>query len=207
MQLSDLKDHYSGRVFILGTGPSLAQVESWENVTPTFGCNKLGFWGNAPTTTFYACNYDKVLKGEAPDPKPEQHRFLVGLKDNIAEARYLEWPEWVWVTKQKSAQLDTGQAVSAAFGAMTLVCAQIAYVLGFREMYLLGCDQTNQGSIFDPEDDRLSDQPEGVSFADARPWWRDFRQMLERNGGAIYDCTPNGNLNGVLRFKPLMEVV
>ena len=206
MQLRDLKDQYSGRIFILGTGPSLVQVESWEDMSPTFGCNKLGYWDQAPLTDFYACNYSKVIKGEVPNPQPREHKFLAGMKSSFEQERYLDWPDWVWVTKGDGA-LESGKSVINTFGAMTLVCAQIAYVLGFREMYLLGCDQTNRGSIFDPDDDRLRDQPRGTTFTDPLPWWRYFKEFLEKRGGSIHDCTVEGSLNAVLPFRSLEEVL
>jgi hypothetical protein len=196
MQLSDLKDTQSGRIFILGTGPSLTRIPSWEGIAPTFGCNKLGYWDKAPLTDFYACNYSKVLKGEVPDPQPRKHKFLVGMKDSLDEKRYLEWPDWVWLTR--------GVDVMDTFGAMTLVCAQIARTLGFQEIYLLGCDQTERGSIFDKDDDRLKDQLPGVVFPDTLGWWRRFAHDFE---GVIWDCTKDGNLNQVLPYKPLEEVL
>ena len=213
MHLTDLKDTYSGRIFILGTGPSLCEVPDWAGITPTFGCNKLGYWNRAPLTDFYACNYNKVIRGEVPNPNPAIHKFLVGTEDHLAEKGDLEWSDWVWVTKGADSELETGAMVGNTFGAMTLICAQIAYVLGFREMYLLGCDQTTEGSIFDPKDDRLFDQPAGTVFKDPSPWWAYFRDYLESNGGHIYDCS-GGTLTesswgspSVLPYAALDEVL
>lgn len=193
--LADLQDTYSGKVFILGTGPSLKAVTDWTGISPTFGCNKLGYWANAPRTTFYACNYNKVIKGEVPDPNPTDHKFIVGVQDSFKER--IQWPDWVWVTR--------GRDVPDTFGAMTLICSQIAYYLGFREIYLLGCDQTDTGSIFDPKDDRLRDAPLGTVFQDALPWWEEFRKFVEPEG-VIYDCS-GGRLSDVMPYKPLEAVL
>ena len=196
MHLLDLQGSYNGRVFIVGTGPSLASVSSWDKVSPIFGCNKLLYWDDAPETRFYACNYETMLQDVRPDPHPTDHRFLVGSEDDYEAERYLDWPDWVWVTKRREPD---------ALGAMTLICAQICYVLGFREMYLLGCDQTDQGSIFSQDDYRLKGRPE-EEFPDVLPLWQTFYEEFNKSGGRLYDCS-GGRLGEVLPTKSLGSVI
>lgn len=81
---------------------------------------------------------------------------------------------------------------------MAGIMVQIAAHLGFREMYLLGCDM-RQGPHVHGDD---------MPFVPEQGWQRYWTELRAQYSHVV-DCTPGGRLNkeGVLEYVPLEEVL
>ena len=203
----------SGRVFILGNGPSLIdQLPLLEHLRDetTFTCNTIFQWNELPfTPTYYGISdlYDQ----RDIDPLAE----AVSMKTT---AFHVQWPgyyrndRFVWVEKAH----DSHQVRNDGFVGLSdtlppiptgrttpLTLSQLAAWMGYREFYLLGMEQT-RGYCHDIDAVKSGASRRGMPFPlDKNPKYRiairqcakRMREDLEAVGGAVYDCSPGGLLN------------
>jgi hypothetical protein len=212
-EINYLHNTGSGRIFILGTGPSLLeQMPLLKHLKDeaTFACNTLLQWPELPfVPTYYGIGdiYDKddidKLASFVPD---KTCAFNVQWPNNYNN------PRFTYVEKAH----DSFQMRSYGFvglgdelpaiptGRTTpLTLAQIAAWIGYREFYLLGMEQT-RGYCHDPEAMVSGASKRGAAFPiDKNPRYRisiqhcarRMRQDLEEIGGSVTDCSPGGLLN------------
>lgn len=83
-------------------------------------------------------------------------------------------------------------------GMVTLSCLQIAYYLGFKEVYLLGCDCSSKGKHYDDK----------INRKNVDDYWEHFfklygvcKKVYEENGRKIYNATVGGSLEVFERVK------
>jgi hypothetical protein len=90
--------------------------------------------------------------------------------------------------------------------ASPLTIAQLALWMGFTELYVLGCDITQQGQAWDREKGTTKFPRNIRSIVECADR---MRSQIWLNGREIYDCTPGGRLSreGVLPYKDLAEVL
>ena len=206
----------SGRVFLLGTGPSLiAQLPLLEKLRgeKTFGCNGLPKWGALPfDPTYYALTDVHKASELRQFVFPERHmtRFNIGWADreNISEFNWIEkardhvqvWSHGFVGFEDMLAPIPTGRT-------SPLTMCQLAAWLGFREFYFLGIEQSQYGYCFDPS---ATMSVRGMDLGTGRGQkyllavqrcFTKARETIEANGGKIYDCTPGGFLNDTCSFK------
>lgn len=210
--LNSLHNTRSGRVFILGTGPSLlGQLPLLEGLKgePTFACNSLLKWDALPfTPTYYGIT--DIYEQKRID-------FYAGMLHKETTAFNVQWPGFYnnqrFIPVEKAH--DSQQMRNAGFlglhelelpplptGRTTpLTLAQLAAWMGYREFYFLGVEQT-RGYCHAPStvisDDGFSQFP-----GDKNPKYRIaikdcakiMRQAIEDVGGQVFDCSPGGILN------------
>lgn len=82
---------------------------------------------------------------------------------------------------------------------MPLAMVQVAKMLGFEEFYLLGCESTQEGEVYDLKRRRTM-HAHGIE-----------RQYFATAKDVLVDCTPGGLLakerGGPLRYRDLNEVL
>jgi hypothetical protein len=213
----DMHNTRSGRIFILGNGPSL--IEQRDLLTrlkdeATFCCNSFPKWEPMPfLPTYYGITdmhssggiskkYNMVDAYSWPDL--DMMKFQVGWPDDVHH------PAFIWVDKDPTKKIvnDTGPV---GFGedlpplptarTTPFTLAQIALWMGYRHIYMLGIEQT-RGYAHDP-DAKMSTTGRHEFPLDKNPKYQiaiqraaeRIRADLEANGGKIYDCTPEGLLN------------
>ncbi len=186
----------SSRLFVLGSGPSIADVDmQLLKDEDTFGCNRLCQWeGLTITPTYYACNVTSVLDGLSPRHPPYgSQRFL------CHRGRYAGVTAgWQAVPKSKGYPLYTrGTCLRVhSGGTMAAIVVQLGHWLGYDEMYLLGCEQRDGPHV----------------YGSHVPFYREkgtleYWTAIHKAYPGVVDCTPGGLLNEVLPYVPLEEVL
>jgi hypothetical protein len=226
----------SGRIFILGNGPSLilqrTLLERLQDEA-TFCCNGFPFWEPLPfIPTYYGVSdmHERKLVDKFSWPALDMRKFQVGWYPN----EHHELFEWVQKDPNGSQVKSSGfQGLGDTLpplptGRTTpLTLAQLAAWMGYREFYFLGVEQT-RGYAHDPSATwsitKRSEFP-----LDKNPKYRlsvqdcfiRARADIEEAGGSIFDCTPGGLLNEtgseelrrgvswreVLEYRELSEVL
>lgn len=216
--LLDVKNKYSGRCFLLGTGPSLAaQLPLLHKLQDerTFTCNRMQLWRDLPFTPFVHCVTE-------PQPFLQWGREIVPIYDYpTAQNRVgvMWWPVtvpgWLWCPKapeEIQVKWQGFQGFQEEFRAIPtgwaspLTIAQLATWMGFRELAFLGIDTTNQGQAWDTQHGRVVYPRNYRSILEC---FDRARSDIQRHGGVVYDCTPGGNINkeGLLEYRDLAEVL
>ncbi len=210
--IRDLHNTCSGRVFILGNGPSIRdQLPLLHKLKgeATFGCNTLLSWKELPfTPTYYGVTdiNDASVLNRVVYPEAEgMVRFHIGW----AGEQYPRNEAFIWIEKAH----DSIQIWNSGFAGLRdeleivptgrttpLTNAQVAAWLGYREFYFLGIEQTTTGYAHAPNSSEnglrglvRNDHPRiyngvALNFAKAVA-------DVESVGGTMMDCTPNGLLN------------
>lgn len=212
MNIHVLKGTRSGRLYVVGNGPSLlTHGELLKNLYPTFCCNRFFAWKqNYFVPTYYMVNASK-LRGEglepalrAPDDPPVTEEkfvarsFIDGLKMFTG-----------WIDVAKSNDIDIfGNYFNSIYhcpGMMALQSIQVGFWLGYREFYILGCELSPKGQVFNPDESRT-----GWEMTPTDRFTSKYvLGELTEHGARITDCTPDGLLTvmSILDYKPLEEVL
>lgn len=228
MSLQKMHNTRSGRIFMVGNGPSLGQTDlSCLRNEDVFVCNGFFNWTTAPfRPQYYGINSNKRhLIEDIGALHPLAHKFLI--KKNFPS--YGLSTEWEWVegnfglsiAQHGFTGLDDELAVLRQGRSSVLTLTQIAAWLGYTEFFLLGCEQTRYGHVYagsGPLAERRKDGGLGDLLTD-KEWQENdqatfdshavARTALEGHGRAIYDCTPGGRLGqeGIIEHRPLQEVL
>lgn len=211
LDINEHKGLYSGRCFIVASGPSLksmhidrlAQLDN----EYTFAISSLMRWEALPfVPTFYMSQeirywwfYKHLLDGmDYPGLKLHANQYSK------------ELPEpWVLIHNDANKQLDKGHFngfgdrldwVAGHGGSAVLIAAQVLAFMGFKELYLIGCDGNTAGYAWDEKAPR--------NLADTELFLKSTKivhDILQTNGISMVDLTPNGNLD--IPKKTLAEVL
>ena len=149
-KLLEYKNKYAGeRCFIIGNGPSL-RIEDLEwlskNHEYSFACNKIYkiFSRTSWRPDFYACtdaevfrqNYDSILKQKG------YQKFMgsnLPLQKEIRKDKESIIINYA-VKSIKKTKFNPEATFIYSGGSVTFVLITLAWMMGFREMYLIGCD-------------------------------------------------------------------
>ncbi len=207
--LQSLHNTASGRIFMLGTGPSLLE-QTHELLAlreePTFCTNRLGLWEWLPfTPRYYGVSKPDMIKD-------------VGLQGSTTQ-HFILWPAdlgilgWQWVPRIKSRLRTLRHAPFQGFGdgfermgsamAAPITWLQLAAWMGYRQFYILGCELSD-GYVFGGRQrtpQAVRNEPRILECAQIA------KQAIEEAGGSLVDCTPDGKLHSVLEYQPLAEVL
>lgn len=211
-------DKNSSRVFIIGTGPSLAKIDhnllellahestigvNWVGRTHLpFICSSLvvilGEWLWYERSKFNRPGiFVNALKG-AWGRLPETCWY--GHEERVEELDSLGW-NYLYYTESTPETMDRGyfyglnlDGVGITYAApgqsVTSVAVQIACSLGYKEIYLLGCDASTGGHAY-AENPRL-DLREDQSWYKAS--MRVGEELMKRKGVRLVDLTEGGEL-------------
>lgn len=211
--LQDLHGKYSGRVFILGNGPSLLKQNlSSLDKENTWMCNNWIAWDKHEELfgpTHYTVSYQVFMEWVdtfAGTPPVWKERFLHYIIDPMD---LIEVSGWVHVQVDN---LDSSPALTEPLltlqhgGSTPHINAQLAAWMGYTEIYMLGCEQTD-GYVYDPEANRQANKSAGFYIRQKQQLFEDLAGQLYNQGVNLRDCTPDGALNEVLGYVPLEEVL
>ena len=223
-QIKKLHGKYKGeRCFIIGTGPSLNKT----NFLPIkneilFGVNTLynglkkfdidcKYWGVSDSNVFDK-NYEALLNLDTTLFLADYagREFLrkkgVYLKNAKIEPLVLRTLGRMNVWNKFSRDMTKG--IFSA-GNVVIMCIQIAYYMGFKEVYLVGCDCSWDKTIhFHSGDSNVKD----LRKRSVAVWSNIFssyelcKKVFEEDGRKIYNATVGGKLE-VFERKNLDEIV
>lgn len=210
--------HLLGKCFIIGTGPSLNNTNlSLLKDEILFGVNnfdadKFGikpqYWVVADADIFDK-NYGDLLCLDTVLflTNGAGQFFLHNIEELHNNLRIL-FKEKPIVLRPLSDMKSTAEfsrnIKKGVNGGMVIYsCLQIAYYMGFKEVYLVGCDCSSKGKHYDTSIDRENDND----------YWSHFFKLYEvckrvygENGRKIYNATVGGNLE-VFERRNLEDVV
>jgi len=214
-----LKDKFVGeRIFIIGTGPSLLDVDFDPIRNETlFGTNRLflGYEKFNINCQFYAVS----------DPNLEYLNNILSLdtclflghgaldnyiKNTVLENIRIEKQPlllpligWMWENKNNfSKDLTIG-----TFNGWTIICdipLQAAYYMGFKEVYLLGCDWdfTKRSHFYDTKTN--TNHP--LFYERSLKSYKNCKKVFEEDNRKIINVTQNSKLS-VFEHKNLKDII
>ena len=212
----DVKSTHTGRIFLIGNGPSLNEVtdEQWKKLHDeyTFTGSRWFDWDRAFSPSFF------ILTERKQNSDWLSHGY-----HNKVSAGIKFWVAWQpapkgWVSLPQPPSNAHDVLNYGLLGGLTGKCTegvekhhmhhgkdtplammQVASYMGFSEMYLLGCETTTVGEIYDANRQRTS-HVAGIM----PPYYAKAASVIN-----LTDCTPGGTLNtsGTLKYKPLKEVL
>tara|TARA_Y100000310_G_scaffold260629_2_gene269669 strand:- start:8620 stop:9342 length:723 start_codon:yes stop_codon:yes gene_type:complete len=213
----------SGRIFILGNGPSLlSQMELLKelNYEDTMTCNGMPNWMELPFEPTYHATTDvplwKVLEKVSAPQWKDTNRFAFQRKgEEEHEAFYIvpTEPDNIQIDPAGMACLGDEWEGMRTARTTPLTIAQLAWWMGYRDLYYLGIEQS-RGYVWDP-DAVISFSGKAEFPVDKNPKYlmaiqrsaRKMRKDIEKHGGAIFDCTPEGFLNETCPLKQTQNSV
>ena len=227
----------SGRIFILGCGPSLlGQIDLLPRLDEeaTMTCNGTGKWDALPFKPTYHCTTDiprhKWLEDVIGSWEGTDRFAFQRQGEEPHEAYYIVPTDHDGVQVFSYGMAGMGDQWENMRTARTtpLTIAQLAWWMGYREFYYLGIEQT-RGYAWNPEQS-ISVTGRAEFPLDKSPKYlyaiqrcaKRMREEIEASGGHIYDCTPQGFLNetypypqtensatqlDILEYKELSEVL
>jgi hypothetical protein len=202
--------HRGESAFIVGTGPSLlGQDLSVLRGKVTFATDRLIKWSDIPFTPTYHVvselpHINEIGFGEYRWEEV-QERFLCWTQDfHISGFTYVpKAPLRNYVVNVGVSGLGSDLAVANGRSS-ACVATQIALWMGCTYIYLVGCEMTLKGNVWDIEAPRQDN-----SVPKLLDVWDRVRADIELSGRHIFDCTVDGNLtkSEVLEYVPLEEAV
>lgn len=211
--------HKDERLFIIATGPSLnkTNLELLKNET-LMGMNTL--YKN-PISSH--CNYfvvgdgnvwikefKNILKLNCTIFLPaiagrkyllsrKKYNEYIDSKQSVIPLKYLGK-----LTEEKKISEDISKGL---YGYTTVVhlCLQIAYYLGFKKVYLVGCDCTyNKGTHFN--NSNIDEKLKNFDWSREIEGFKLFKKFFEENNREIINATVGGDLE-IFKRKKLEEII
>ena len=233
----DLKDRYLGQsIFVMGNGPSLRDVDFDDLIgVPTFSANRisLAFDKTDWRPTFFTA-LDWLV---TPDNYEEYNAitdsirfFPMRFHGLLEESENTYWYESTNQGLHLDARFQT-DATQPIRGAGTVVTAmlQLAWHMGFRRFYLLGCDasysipktvkqsggdrfgtgtqlhlqstQDDDPNHFDPRYFGANKMWHDPNVDEMKRGFRSAQLFIESRGGMLRDCTEGGKLDFVPKVR------
>ena len=189
------------RCFILGNGPSLAKIPNdFLDYLPTFGSNRIYL---KYTPTYYACINTLIAEQSRKEiDKLESVRFVTNRIEPILRVFPL-------VSNSKIFSFSPLESIYEG-GTVTCVLFQLAYWLGFTEIYLLGVDHKYEYSG-DPNEEIIWNREDINHFSsnymrEGEKWncpdleaseasYREIKSIFDADGRSIINLTHNSALN------------
>lgn len=208
----------SGRIFIFGTGPSLAKqlplLKRW-NGDETWTVNRMARWKELP----FVPTHHSVTE---PGPIENWGKRILQMYDfPLALNRIaVHWfpvtaPGWLWCAKAVD---DIQVRWEGAFGcgdylpplpsawASPLTVSQLAAWIGYQEIVFLGIDTTQEGQAWDITRGRTTYARSILTILECADR---IYHTFTKAGRKVYDCTPGGRINqeGIFPYVRLEEVL
>ena len=208
--------HRGERCFIIGNGPSLNQLDLRKLAGEvTFGVNAI--YTNHERMGFYPTYYCVEDVFVAEDRAAEINAYRESLKffPNYVR-RWIRGDDqtiFINLVDPPALGFSTDAAVRVNFGGtVSYVCMQIAYYMGFANVYLVGFDHSyvipSSAKVTGTEILSTSDDPNHFSpsyFGAGKRWhdpnvarmersYREAKAAFERAGRHIYNATAGGKL-------------
>ena len=216
--VQDIHNAYSGRCFLMGTGPSLAsQVDLMPRMEKEylFTCNRMKLWKDLKVRPFVHCVTE-------PQPFLEWGASIIPIYDhpNAQNKVGCTWwpirvPGWLWLPKAPEeiqvrwqgfyGMKEPFRPIPTGW-ASPLTIAQLAAWMGFREFIFLGIDTTQQGQAWDATNGRTLQARNIRSILEC---FDRARIDIQLAGAKVWDATPGGRVNaeGILPYRDLAELL
>jgi hypothetical protein len=227
-ELRSFKNRHKGqRCFIIGNGPSLNKVDLNQlNKEITFGVN--GIYLNYNKMGFYPTYYvieDYLIaedRSEEINALEQSFKFIPSyldytLKKNESSLNfnafinYRDEPFEPIFSKNCARRIGVG-------GSVTYMCLQLAYYMGFQQIYLIGFDHnypklshegessviTNLGkdeNHFTPDYYRNGERLHDPNVLRMEKGFETAKSFLAQNGIEVFNVTPGGHLEVFVRMK------
>lgn len=199
------------RCFIIGTGPSLNQTD----FTPIkyevmMGTNNLyknmekfdispELWCVADEIIFKKYGYDLLHLDTLLFLTNGAGQLFLHRRKDYLDSKINEPIVIRPLSDMKSTSEFSTDLIKGANGGMvTLSCLQIAYYLGFKDVYLIGCDCSSKGKHYDST----------LNVKNDNDYWEHFfklyevcKKVYEKDGRKIFNATVGGNLEVFERVK------
>jgi hypothetical protein len=212
--IQNLKGIHSGeRCFIVGTAPSLRNTNlSLLNGEIVFGVNSLYKAIDGFSCMYYAVSDAEVWKKHCDNIlRLKTTLFLASgvARKHVKDRTYdnvipLRTKGYMSVSDEFST--DISKYVVGGHTVITDVCLQVAFYMGFREVYLLGTDFTNLGTRFDGS---KTENKKALGLVDVDRIFYCLevcKKAYEKNNRSVFNATPGGALN-VFERKVLEDVI
>lgn len=202
------------RCFIAATGPSL-NIKDLDNLKDeiTFGVNGifLTYGKTEWRPTHYVCTddsyfFDMYNEYELKDfCMAKQDAFLNIKNKNLHidnETHYLRFSRWNRSTDFKKVKFHKNIAAGMyAFGTVTNVAIAIAMYMGYKKIYLIGCDCSNLNRhIVNDVSDASKNNDKAKEIAQTQiKGYKAMKEIAEKNNVEIYNATRGGELEVFIR--------
>lgn len=223
-KIRKLKDIYNNRrCFIVATGPSLTlqDIERLEDEI-TFGLNSifLTYGKTKWRPTHYVCTDDGYFEKISNEYRfnvldfsreyiflNQNNRAIVPNNVRIHFLRFSRWNRSVDFRWTKfNDDISKGMY---AFGTVSNIAIAIAMYMGFKEIYLIGCDCSNLNKhiVNDITDMEKSDEKAAEIAATQIKGYHNMRKIAEKRGVKIFNATKGGALEEFerVRFEDLFS--
>lgn len=232
------------RTFILGNGPSLKNslLDKLSNDV-TFAMNRInliyGDYAKWRPTFYFAFDYwgEEMLSDVLANIDVAKHSFIRAdrAKEIELARKCVDYPAkitYFWDCRQHAglsfaaAERDVDAAkrmptawhlpITCGFGSTLNVCVQVAVMMGYNPIYLLGCDlghkQYEKGrdldpNHFDPHYDGHDDEMWLLRDETLLYMHEIIADETSRRGVEVINLTPNDRLDGIYPHKTLEEII
>jgi len=208
-KVAKLKDIHKGeRCFLLGTGPSYRYLDMSKIKDITFGTNTSYKKFHSPT---YYCVSDKNVWQENKDKilSLDTQLLLSGHAGRDYLANINTYKDIVKKDPvifkdlgdiKRSGWQDKDLTHGTYWGNSIMIdcCLQVAYWMGFKEVYLIGCECSYK-DVHHFDGEKFKFQKDTSRYYD-KHWEKVFeahkiiKKVFEKDGRKIYNTTPGGNL-------------
>lgn len=206
-----LHNKHQGRCcFIIGTGPSLNKTNfSTIKNEILIGVNNLymgsnyldinpQYWCVADAKIFHKYSASLLNLKTALFLTDGAGQFYLHYKNRYKDAKYEPIVARPLSDMKTTQSFSTNMLKGINGGMVTLSCLQIAYWMGFNEVYLVGCDCTSKGKHYD----------KSVNVDAQDDYWEHFfklyevcKKVYDDDNRKIYNSTVGGNLEVFERVK------
>jgi len=204
--------HLGERCFIIATGPSINKVDlSLLDNEVTFGINTI-FKKNDIKWNYYVVS-DRIIWDVLEEDL--RHLDTTLFLAYVSARHYLKSKKQdnIYVTKGKKTLKPThgfpssiSENVYVDSHTVVYIAIQIAYYLGFREVYLLGCDCDYSVGYFDGNILGYTDRFGNKFWPTVFRGYGICKKVFEQDGRKIINCTDGGKLE-VFERKKLENVL
>lgn len=218
------KNKYTGACFLVGNGPSLkmADLDAIADLgVPCFGMNRIYkvFDSTKWRPTFLAVQDETILMDSCKEIERECAGFPVftrstGYSKHDIKGGIFYNTDTSYSNKKEVPPFYDGTNCMFAEGLTIIYSAmQLALYMGFKEVYLIGCDCSYK-KISEVGADDYADKRMATNVALGMPpavdyWFKSYevaKKYAEEHGAAIYNATRGGMLE-VFERKNLDEVL
>lgn len=200
--VENLKDKWSGRrCFITATGQSISDQDmSKLDGEAVIGCN-MSFLTVRPE---YHCVSDngmwdrnKKMMLSEPFVKVVCACKNVPERDDVVNLHRTPTEQKKLYRKQKQFSRNL-EALHYSPSVVTTLCIPLAWHMGVRKIYLLGCDFTRGHFYGDSDGVDKHEHRDALAFHGSKwklKYWKRARELFALDGGVIYNASPVGDVD------------
>lgn len=218
-RLAKIKDIHTGKCFVIGNGPSIKKTKlDLIRGHYCFGVNRFFEHSFSKYCQYWAVQDSRVFN--------DYHREILGLDKVVflGGSRLVDWckcPEYYWeyvendvyipkrlgsMVYNKKMSTDASQGIYLGEG-VPFLCIQMAYHMGFKEVYVVGmdCDHSGDRHFYTP-DEREKKLKKKDKWDDVFSCYHTCSKVFQQNGRTLANAGVGGKLDVIPRVR-LEDVV